>query len=71
MLSLSLRQRTVEDAEERTPVLSFRMGVVAAESKSLTNRGMCAPPEGTGQSDWTAARRILTEMWVWYSLKNS
>lgn len=71
MLPLSLRQTTVEDAEERIPVLSFSMGVVAAESKSLTNTETCAPPEGTEQSDWTAARCILTEMWVWRSLKNN
>lgn len=71
MLSLSLRQATMEDAEERIPVLSFSMGVVAAESKSLTNWGTCAPHEETGQSDWTEACCTLMEMWVWCSLKNS
>lgn len=38
-MPLPLRQTTAEDAEERIPVLSFRVGVVATESRSWTNWG--------------------------------
>lgn len=72
MLQLSLRQTTVKYAPERKAMLSFSMGAVAREGKSLTNWGTCVPPEGRGQSDWTAAAHcILMGMWVWCSLKRN
>lgn len=65
MSPLSLRQTTVKYADKRKAMLSFSMGAVAGEGKSLTNWGTCVPPKGRGQSNWTAANCILMGMGMW------